>query len=236
MSSIQEGNSSKVPSLTWVISAAALVIARKASSIVVASSSSDAMGMRLPPGMEVFPILRKVVPDSSGHLMNGRGITTFPIQTVDGRIWRIGLMICLEDTIPSFGRKLAGMKPQLLVNITDDSWFGDTSEPWQHLALSVYRSIELRTEMVRAVNPGISAYVDATGRVYAKTYASDPQKDMRGSDRILAEVALIEGGHTVYASIGDFFGYLCIALTLFLCQVLPRLRHRFWRQSETAKQ
>ena len=183
------------------------------------------------PGVEIFPSLQQLVPDSVGGLTPGRDVSVIPFKAADGRQWRLGPTICLEDVIPDAVRKLARLRPHLLVNITDDSWFGDTSEPWQHLALSVYRTVELRTEMVRAVNPGVSAYVDATGRIYAKTYSLDPAKNPRGSDSILAEVALIEGGDTVYASVGDLFGYVSVAITMFLWLVLPRLHNRRSLQS-----
>lgn len=179
------------------------------------------------PGSEMFPWITNFTPLNVEQYAAGQDIKTLPFQTVDGRRWRLGPMICLEDILPDFGRQLGKMHPHLLVNLTNDSWFGDTSEPWQHLALSVFRSVELRTEMVRAVNTGVSAYVDVTGRVHAESYVVDPRKDSRGADKMLAEVALIEGGHTVYAVIGDWFGYLCITLALYLSLVLPYLRrHR----------
>jgi apolipoprotein N-acyltransferase len=173
------------------------------------------------PGAETFPGLKNLLP-AAGRFTPGADVTVFSFRTTDGRQWRIGPMICLEDIVPSLGRKLAARHPHLLVNITDDSWFGNTSEPWQHLALSVFRAVELRTEMVRAVNPGVSAYIDATGRVYAKTYSTDPTKEHRSTDKLLEEVALIEGGHTVYPAVGDLFGYTCVGITLFLWLILPR--------------
>lgn len=176
------------------------------------------------PGREMFPQAQNYLPASVGNLTPGKETMTFSFRTADGREWRLAPIICLEDLLPVYGREIARLRPHLLVNITDDSWFGNTSEPWEHFALSVFRSVELRTEMVRAVNPGVSAYVDAAGRVYAKTYSSDPSVSPRGVDKILAEVALIEGGHTVYAFIGDLFGYMCAVSTLYLWLVSPRLR------------
>jgi apolipoprotein N-acyltransferase len=178
------------------------------------------------PGVQILPSIQKLVPDSFGRFTPGTETITFTLRTNDGREWRLGPMICIEDVLPSYGRELGRLRPHLLVNITDDSWFGDTSEPWQHLALSVYRSVELRTEMVRAVNPGVSAYVDAAGRIQAKTYSTDPIRDLRSIDKLLVEVALIEGGHTIYAIAGDFFGYMNIAITLYLWLILPRLLRR----------
>jgi apolipoprotein N-acyltransferase len=90
----------------------------------------------------------------------------------------------------------------------------------------VYRSVELRTDLVRAVNTGVTAFVDATGRVRARTYAVDPKFDPRPAEGLRAEVRLVEGGHTVYAAVGDLFGWLCAALTLLAWLVWPRLRRR----------
>jgi apolipoprotein N-acyltransferase len=183
------------------------------------------------PGLETFPSLRKVLPRAAGHFARGEEIVTFPIE-LDGVTYRIGPMICYEDILPSFNRKLARHRPHLLANITNDAWFGDTSEPWQHLALSVYRSVEIRTEMVRAVNTGVSAFIDANGRVISETYAVDPKKDPRGVDGLLDEAALMEGGHTFYARFGDVFGRLCALVTLGAWLVWPRLRRR--RRDEQA--
>jgi apolipoprotein N-acyltransferase len=168
------------------------------------------------PGREAFPRLVNYLPSSVGRLTAGDGAAAFTLRTADGREWRLAPLICLEDLLPAFGREVAGLRPHLLVNVTDDSWFGDTSEPWQHLALSVFRSVELRTEMVRAVNPGVTSYVDAAGRVHTRTDSSDPAARPRPPDKVLAEVALVEGGHTVYAAVGDAFGYACAAATLYL--------------------
>ena len=164
------------------------------------------------------------MPRSAGHFARGQDIVTFPFEHED-ETYRLGPMICYEDILPAFGRKLAALRPHLLVNITNDAWFGDTSEPWEHLALSVFRSVELRTDLVRAVNTGVSAFVDATGRVYAKTYAVDPVKTPIGADKLLAEAALLEGGGTFYARHGNLFAYLCLVLTLLLWLVWPRTRH-----------
>ena len=172
------------------------------------------------PGLETFPFLRDLVPRAAGHFARGQGVATFPL-TVDGAAYRLGPMICYEDILPRFGRALAEQRPHLFVNITNDAWFGDTSEPWEHLALSVFRSVEHRTEMVRAVNTGVSAFIDASGRVHEKTYAIDPDIDPRGVDGLLAEAALMEAGHTLYARFGDVFGYACVAATALLWLLWP---------------
>ncbi len=124
---------------------------------------------------------------------------------------RIGPMICYEDIIPSFARRLVALRPNLLVNLTNDAWFGATSEPWQHLALAVFRSVEARLDLVRSVNTGVTAFIDATGRVRQKIRSVDPQAEPDVAPMtLLGEVALMEPG-SVYASVGDVFGWLALA-------------------------
>jgi apolipoprotein N-acyltransferase len=176
------------------------------------------------PFVEELPVLRKWLPRMAGNYTRGTTLTTFDLTTRDGRKYRLGPMVCLEDIVTQFARKLAPLHPHLLVNITNDAWFGDTSEPWEHMALSVFRSVEHRTEMVRAVNTGVSALIDLNGRVAAKTYAVDPLVTPRPADKILVEPAMVAGGYTFYARFGDVFGWLCAATTAFLWLILPRLR------------
>jgi apolipoprotein N-acyltransferase len=158
-------------------------------------------------------ILEPILPKNASHFSRGDRVVTFPLEH-EGQTYRLGPMICYEDIVPEFGRRLATLHPHLLVNITNDAWFGDTAEPWEHLALSVFRAVEARNDLVRAVNTGVSAFIDANGRVYARSYAVDPHitpKEMTGH---LGQVRLMEGGHTFYARFGDVFGWLCAGLTL----------------------
>ena len=172
------------------------------------------------PFHDTIPAIRKILPRQAGHFTRGKQINTFPLRH-GGETYDLGPMICYEDILADFNRKLAGKHPDLLVNITNDAWYGATSEPWEHMALSVYRSIEMRTDLVRSVNTGVSAFISATGEVYDKTYAVDPSVDPRGVDGIVNDVALQEGGHGVFARFGDVFGYMCVGGTLFLWLVWP---------------
>lgn len=83
---------------------------------------------------------------------------------------RIGIatpLICYEAIFPSVSaaRTRSGEKPQLLVNVTNDGWFGPTTGPYQHLAQARLRSIEEGIPMVRVANTGISAVIDPFGRI-----------------------------------------------------------------------
>jgi apolipoprotein N-acyltransferase len=165
------------------------------------------------PGIEHFPWLRQYLPNGTGNFVPGTEANVLPLVREDGSTVRLGPIICYEDILPQFLRSVGALHPQVLINLTNDTWFGEKAEPWQHLALAVFTSVEQRTFMVRAVNSGVSAVIDANGRVVQRTYAVDPYWHPRPADKMLARVSLIEGGHTVYQAVGNLFAYLCAAFT-----------------------
>jgi apolipoprotein N-acyltransferase len=76
-------------------------------------------------------------------------------------------LICYESLFPGFTRRGAarsGVRPGLIVNVSNDAWFGRTSGPLQHLSLASYRAIEEGLPLLRATPTGVSAVVDAYGR------------------------------------------------------------------------
>lgn len=163
------------------------------------------------PFYEYLPSFKRWFPAAS-HFARGTEVVTFPL---DG--YRLAPLICYEDILPGFCRRVAKLKPNLLVNLTNDAWFGRTSEPYGHLALAVYRSVELRLDMVRAVNTGVSAFVEASGRVRSQTASCDPVETPDVAPATLLDTAaLLPPPSTVYAAVGDLFGYLNLVLLLAL--------------------
>jgi len=122
-----------------------------------------AFGEYLPFG-EKYPELYEI----SGN--SGRfspGVTLEPLELNNHRI---AVIICYEDIVPGFVKDLMNTNnPELIVNMTNDAWFGDSSEPWEHMALSVFRAVEHRRFFVRSTNSGISGFVDPNGRILKKT-------------------------------------------------------------------
>src|ERR1700744_113619 len=168
------------------------------------------------PGIETFPWLRNLLPAGAGRFTAGAGPGVISMQDPSGRDWRLGPVICYEDILQGFLRGVGRLHPNLLVNLTSDSWFGAETEPWEHMALSVFASVELRVSMVRSVNSGISALIDPNGRVVQKTYANDPYRQPRSSARIFVDVPYIGGGPTVFIAVGNLFAYLCLGATIVL--------------------
>lgn len=85
--------------------------------------------------------------------------------------FRLAPLICFEDTVPQVVRRIAGQRTKdgaacdLLVNLTNDAWFRGSSELDQHLITAAFRCVETRTPLVRAVNGGISAFIDGNGQI-----------------------------------------------------------------------
>ena len=154
-------------------------------------------GEYLPFG-DAFPILYELSPNS-GRFTAGTHVR--PVTLGD---WRISTPVCYEDVLARFTRKMVReAKPHVLINLTNDAWFGDTQEPGIHLVLSQFRAIEHRRYMVRATNSGISAVVDPLGRVVAQT-------GLLTRENLRYDVHMLEGD-TVYTRFGDWPGLLGLA-------------------------
>ena len=125
---------------------------------------------------------------------------------VDGH--RVGGYICYEAIFPSLVRRFGAGGAELLVNVTNDAWYGTTSAPYQHLAMAAFRAVENGRYMVRAANTGISAVVDPRGRVLEETRLFDRAVLVR-------EVSFV-AETTFYARHGDVFAWACAAAALAL--------------------
>ncbi len=155
---------------------------------------------------------------NASHITQGKGPGVLQVKTEDGQTWRLGPFICYEDILPRFVREAANQDVHVLVNLTNDAWFGKTHEPAQHLGLAVFRTVEHRKGMVRAVNTGISTYIDPTGRAVEKTEVTDP--DVEGPQEavgVLAEVPMMDPhSRTLYGLTGELFNGLMVAGLLVL--------------------
>jgi len=168
------------------------------------------------PYFDQLRFIKRWIPEVS-NTSRGTEVTTFPLTVPRlGQTIKLGPMICYEDIFPSFGRRLAKLQPNILINVTNDAWFGHTSEPYEHLALSVYRSVELRLDLVRAVNTGVSAFVDSTGRLYAQSPSVDPDLTPHPEPAGLLEEVAVQETQTLYATVGEAFGGLCLVLACIL--------------------
>lgn len=153
-----------------------------------------AFGEYLPFG-EWFPALYEWSPNSSRFS---------PGTSIDPLVFgehRIAALICYEDILPGFVNGMVRHgDPDLLVNLTNDAWFGDSTEPWIHMALAKMRAVEHRRYLLRSTNSGVSVMIDPVGRapLYSDTFKEES----------LIGVAKWMRSKTVYEVLGDWPWYL----------------------------
>jgi len=82
---------------------------------------------------------------------------------------RVGVLNCYEDVLDQYAILIGRNRPDVLVNVTNDAWFGDTAEPWLHEATARLRAVETRRDLVRAVNTGTSSFTASTGESFIRT-------------------------------------------------------------------
>jgi len=119
---------------------------------------------------------------------------------------RIGVLICFESIFPEIARKWVGVKANLLVNLTNDAWYGRSSAPHHSLAMTVLRAVETRRSLVRAANTGFSGFIDPLGRVRMVSPLFDDWAET-------AEVVLMEE-ETWFVRWGYLFAPLCLVIAV----------------------
>jgi apolipoprotein N-acyltransferase len=137
-----------------------------------------------------------------------RGVdrTVFRIPDQNGVVRRYGVFICYEAVFADEVRQFARNGAQVLVNLSDDGWYGDTSAPWQHLNMARMRAIENRRWLLRDTNNGVTAVIDPYGRVRQ----SIPRHQV---DALPAQFAF-RSDITFYTAHGDLFAWICAVLSL----------------------
>ncbi len=128
---------------------------------------------------------------------------------IDGH--QMNAIICYEAVFPNLARRFVAEGSELLVNLTNDAWYGRTAAPYQHLAMSRWRAIENRRWLIRAANSGISAVIDPAGRIQSSTGLFREETCIGPFDFV---------SHlSVYSRCGDVCAWLCV---IILCLVLLR--------------
>ena len=139
------------------------------------------------------------------------------VGLVDGQ--RFGTLICYEAIFPDQVREFTARGADLIVNITNDAWYGRTSAPYQHLAMAAFRAVENGKYLVRAANTGITAVVDPRGRIVEQTALFEPA--------VLVREVPIVSGQTFYARHGDLFGWTCFGLAAAVSLIGLRSKARW---------
>ncbi len=115
------------------------------------------------PFQSIFPALRHV-DFGEADFTPGTEYTQFEVPGI-----RFGVSICFEAIFPEMTRRLVNGGADVVVNITNDAWYGRSSSAWQHARMSVVRTVEDGVSLVRAANTGISLVADPYGRIVAES-------------------------------------------------------------------
>jgi apolipoprotein N-acyltransferase len=176
------------------------------------------------PYLDTLPLLRRidwtaVTGDlAPAQFAPGRERTLFPLQTTSratsqtssqtsSQITQIGPLVCFESVFPDLVRQHVVAGADVLVIITNDSWFGASSGPFQHAQIAALRAVENRRPIARCATNGVSLFIDAYGRSTGHTQF--------GTTAIgVGTVALQATGTTFYTRHGDWLAQICLFLTL----------------------
>jgi apolipoprotein N-acyltransferase len=170
------------------------------------------------PLRQFFPFINKLV-EGIGDFGTGPGYRPLTFGP-----YRVGVLICYEGIFPGAARTYKREGADFIVNLTNDAWFGRTSAPYQHLSMTAFRAVENRLDVVRAANTGISAFIDATGKMT--------------NTSVLFEKAFLDGKvhinkvSTFYAKQGDVFIYICFLILMIMSAVITMRRKSHDRRNQ----
>jgi apolipoprotein N-acyltransferase len=114
-------------------------------------------------------------------------------------------ILCFEAVFPDLVRRFVLGGSRLIVNLTNDGWYGDSSAPYQHFAIARFRAVENRRYLIRAANTGISAVIEPSGKIQSSTG--------------LLQEAVCEGRfaflekQTIYTRYGNVLVFLCAIIS-----------------------
>ena len=145
----------------------------------------------------------------AGHLVEGLPFVPGTQRVIfDDRGRKYGVFICYESIFGDEIRQFVTRGAQVLVNLSDDGWYGNSSAPWEHLDMVRMRAIENHRWVIRATNTGVTASIDPYGRI-----VDQMPRHVRGS--LLARFDFIDGT-TFYTRHGDWIAWICAIPTAML--------------------
>jgi apolipoprotein N-acyltransferase len=173
-----------------------------------------------------LPFLKYLTPIDGGFTA-GTNAVPFDLKTLQVRAQ---VLICYEDTFPHVAREDLGQDTDLLVNLTNDGWFGEGAAQWQQAATSLFRAVENHLPLVRCSNTGLTCWIDARGVL--RDVLRDDNGSVYTKGFLTAEIPLpLQGAAraaTFYTRHGDWFGWGCAATGAMLLgtrMAKRKLRH-----------
>jgi apolipoprotein N-acyltransferase len=148
---------------------------------------------------DVKALVGEITPGNSSRLIDVAGA-------------EIGTLICFETTRPDLARRMRGAGASVLVQLSNEAWFGPTSAPRQMLTTAVFRAVENNVDVIRAANSGVGARIDRYGIVHGET----PTFDTATRAWKIKTKTEANAGLTFYARHGDVFAVACLVFSLGL--------------------
>lgn len=145
-----------------------------------------------------------------GDFTPGKGVMTLNIKAGGSEAVNLsfGPLICYEAIFPDLVRQFVKKGANVLVNITNDGWYGKTSAPYQHLSAVAFRSVENGVYTLRAANTGVTAIIDPLGRIVKETEIFE--------EAFITGQISISQKKTFYTRYGDLFAMAISVLVIFL--------------------
>src|SRR5437016_6339081 len=156
---------------------------------------------------EPFPLIHRLVASVSGQVGGFHKGNKYVVGQLPGGN-TFGVFICYEAIFPGEVRHFAANGAQVLINISNDGWFGRSAAAGQHLRMGRVRAVENRRWLVRATNNGFTVSVDPYGRVFEPI-----PPDIRAAADLPYDFRTDE---TIYTSFGDWFAWLCVLVSVIL--------------------
>ncbi len=160
--------------------------------------------------------------DYEYSLFAGSEFRVFDMQPASqpGTTYHFGTPICYEDVMPYVSRRFVAdgskvKRADFLLNISNDGWFGRGIQQAQHLAICVFRAVENRVGIARAVNTGISGFIDPDGKLHNLVEGDDTGHWPRSAGFEVAQLK-VDSRFSAYSRYGDWFAWLCAMVWLFM--------------------
>lgn len=169
--------------------------------------------IHLVPFGEFAPVpspIQPLIPTLVGSFQPGENYNLFPVGDAQA-----GIVICYESHFPSLTREFAKRGADVMIEMTNDGYLGDTGVLRQHLAGAIFRAVETNRPVIRATNVGITAYINEHGEV------SDAADVYTEATRVWT-ISKSDGNQTFYVRFGDWCAWICLIVSIGL------LIYSFW--------
>jgi len=188
-------------------------------SAVMINSSGEKVAqydkIHLVPFGEYVPLPEPVaqfVPSMVGNFQYGSEYDLLPFGEAKG-----GIMICFESHFPSLSREFVRNGADVIIEMTNDGYLGETPVLRQHLANAIFRAVETNRPVLRVTNVGVTAFINERGEVIdaAKSYSEDTR---------VWTISKSPANQTFYVKYGEWFAWLCSLVSLGLLSIC------FWKK------